>query len=442
MSPILVRPVREQLEHDRIIRLLQAKNRRQYRGRDQSRRRAERRRSAAAPAAVYPGSRAAVARARPRLQAVVEVETGESVNHLEALAQWAHFAKLRAAVPPLRAVRHGRRRAAAVRGQPDSTSTKSGAIHAIGDEVRFTLVHRSREAAPPPARRVAPAPAAPQDRCRRPKAGAPTRPAAQHGKPAPAQSRRRSRAARAETKVARALRQVLARQARLRTHLPGPRVAPARQAGRPRVLYWFRTPPGVKVGREPFDEEVQRDARGAESRRRLRLDAARRARPMPPPDVGALARAAARRARRAGARGHAEDAGRGRPKRRSTWQSRPRQRRRARTRCRGRGELPMSSDDRCRAPSGGSTVGRATPAGEGTARTAVAAGVGGRRPSSAGAGAADGRPPSSESAAPEADAGSPRARTGPSDPSRPTRRKAVATKSNRPRPARGIISLL
>jgi ribonuclease E len=26
----------------------------------------------------------------------------------------------------------------------------------------------------------------------------------------------------------------------------------------PRVLYWFRTPPGVKVGREPFDEATRR----------------------------------------------------------------------------------------------------------------------------------------------------------------------------------------
>ena len=30
MSPILVRPVREQLEHDRLIRLLQVKLRRKY----------------------------------------------------------------------------------------------------------------------------------------------------------------------------------------------------------------------------------------------------------------------------------------------------------------------------------------------------------------------------------------------------------------------------
>jgi hypothetical protein len=28
--------------------------------------------------------------------------------------------------------------------------------------------------------------------------------------------------------------------------------------GRPRILYWFRTPPGVKIGREPFDEHVRR----------------------------------------------------------------------------------------------------------------------------------------------------------------------------------------
>ena len=27
---------------------------------------------------------------------------------------------------------------------------------------------------------------------------------------------------------------------------------------RARVLYWFRTPPGIKVGREPFDEDVRR----------------------------------------------------------------------------------------------------------------------------------------------------------------------------------------
>lgn len=31
-----------------------------------------------------------------------------------------------------------------------------------------------------------------------------------------------------------------------------------RGKGRPRVLYWFRTPPNVKVGRSPFDPDVRR----------------------------------------------------------------------------------------------------------------------------------------------------------------------------------------
>jgi hypothetical protein len=31
-----------------------------------------------------------------------------------------------------------------------------------------------------------------------------------------------------------------------------------RRSSRPRLLYWFRTPPGIRVGREPFDEQVRR----------------------------------------------------------------------------------------------------------------------------------------------------------------------------------------
>jgi hypothetical protein len=30
------------------------------------------------------------------------------------------------------------------------------------------------------------------------------------------------------------------------------------ERGRSRVLYWFRTPPGIRVGRSPFDSETQR----------------------------------------------------------------------------------------------------------------------------------------------------------------------------------------
>src|SRR5258706_8644397 len=96
VSPILVRPVREQLEHDRIIRLLQTRSRRKFDagmnpGTEQN-----------APVStgstnLYPDLVLLSLERGKRLQAVVEVETGESVNHLEALAQWAHFSRLRAA---------------------------------------------------------------------------------------------------------------------------------------------------------------------------------------------------------------------------------------------------------------------------------------------------------------------------------------------------------
>ena len=95
MSPILVRPVREQLEHDRIIRFLQGKFRRRYEvgmnpGVEQNVP------VGTGPAAIYPDLVLLSQERGHRLQGVIEVETGESVNHLEALAQWAHFAKLRA----------------------------------------------------------------------------------------------------------------------------------------------------------------------------------------------------------------------------------------------------------------------------------------------------------------------------------------------------------
>jgi hypothetical protein len=155
LSPILVRPVREQLEHDRLIRLLQVKLRRKFDasinpGAEQN-----------APVgtgatAVFPDLVLYSLERGRRLQGVVEVETGESVNHLEALAQWTHFAKLRAAFHlyvPAAMVDVARR----LCEDNHVVVNEIWSYHTIGDQVRFTLVHRSRET--PAARSAAPRPA-------------------------------------------------------------------------------------------------------------------------------------------------------------------------------------------------------------------------------------------------------------------------------------------
>jgi len=91
VSPIFVRPVREQLEHDRLIRFLEPKYKRKaetaFNLGDQQ----------TAPvklgaATFFPDM---VLTNGKKLAGLVEVETGESVNNLEAMAQWVHFAKAR-----------------------------------------------------------------------------------------------------------------------------------------------------------------------------------------------------------------------------------------------------------------------------------------------------------------------------------------------------------
>jgi hypothetical protein len=152
VSPILVRPVREQLEHDRIIRLLHSKSRRRYEagmnpGVEQN-----------VPVgtgatALYPDLVLMSQDRGHRLEVVVEVETGESVNHLEALAQWAHLARVRAAFHlyvPSGMVDVARR----LSEDNHITVSEIWSYHAIGEDVRFTLVHRTREA-PAPVRRAA-----------------------------------------------------------------------------------------------------------------------------------------------------------------------------------------------------------------------------------------------------------------------------------------------
>lgn len=157
MSPILVRPVREQLEHDRIIRLLQAKSRRRYAaginpGSEQNAP------VGGGPSPLYPDLVLFSQERGKRLQAVVEVETGESVNHLEALAQWAHLARLRAAFHlyvPSAMVDVARRLCEHNQIHVDEVWS----YHTVGEEVRYTLVHRSRDAQSPARARLRARPA-------------------------------------------------------------------------------------------------------------------------------------------------------------------------------------------------------------------------------------------------------------------------------------------
>ena len=146
MSPILVRPVREQLEHDRLIRLLQAKLKRKFDpginpGAEQNSP------VGIGPTAVFPDLVLFSDEKGRRIQGVIEVETGESVNHLEALAQWTHLARLR--VPfhlyvPTGMVDVARR----LCEDNQIVVTEIWSYHSLGDQVRFALVHRSSEVVP------------------------------------------------------------------------------------------------------------------------------------------------------------------------------------------------------------------------------------------------------------------------------------------------------
>ena len=144
MSPILVRPVREQLEHDRVIRLLQVKLKRRVDvvaniGSDQT-----------VPVKIgqvqiYPDLVLTATDRGKKLMGTVEVETAESVNHLEAMAQWAHLGRARAPFHlyvPAGCVDIARRLAA----ENHVNVGELWSFHTIGDQTRFTLVHRATPA--------------------------------------------------------------------------------------------------------------------------------------------------------------------------------------------------------------------------------------------------------------------------------------------------------
>ena len=146
-----MRPVREQLEHDRVIRLLQAKYRRKFEvavnlGGLQS---------VSVPIGQSPWYPDLILQAPGRgrkVMGVVEVETSESVNRVEAMSQWAAFSRIRGAFHlyvPQSMVDVARQ----ICGDLQIPVTEVWAFTNVGDQMRFALVQRS--AAARPARRGA-----------------------------------------------------------------------------------------------------------------------------------------------------------------------------------------------------------------------------------------------------------------------------------------------
>ena len=141
MSPILVRPVREQLEHDRVIRQLQAKYKRSFTvavnpGGEQTAS------VGTAPDLLYPDLVLTSLKSSKKLEGVIEVETSESVNQLEAMAQWARLGRL-----PVEFILYVPSGSAGVARRLCNDHrigvTQIWTYHTIGDQPRWARVHAS-----------------------------------------------------------------------------------------------------------------------------------------------------------------------------------------------------------------------------------------------------------------------------------------------------------
>jgi hypothetical protein len=141
VSPILVRPVREQLEHDRLIRLLQTRFRRRFDaginpGAEQNVP------VGTGPTVVFPDVVLTSQDRGKKVAAIIEVETVESVNHLEALAEWVAFGRQRAAFHlyvPTQMIEVAKRLCT----DHNVPVAEIHSYHAVGDEIRFIPVYRA-----------------------------------------------------------------------------------------------------------------------------------------------------------------------------------------------------------------------------------------------------------------------------------------------------------
>jgi hypothetical protein len=188
VSPILTRPIREQFEHDRIIRQLQARYKRKHDvainpGPEQNEA------VKVGELSVYPDLLLFSQGRQRKLEGTVEVETGESVHLLEARAEWGVFTKL--GVPfhlyvPTQSLETARR----LCQEHGFEVAEIWTYHQAMDQVRFTQVYRVP--APAPVRQVAAASPTPKPAATRTKpraaapraAKAPARKAAPKARPA------------------------------------------------------------------------------------------------------------------------------------------------------------------------------------------------------------------------------------------------------------------
>jgi hypothetical protein len=177
--------VREQIEHDRLIRLLQATYRRKCEalanvGEEQ-----------VAPVKIganvfYPDLVLSHAKHK-KLSGLVEVETGESVNNLEAMAQWTHFSHAR--VPfhlyvPVTAIDAARRLCAANNVRVAEIWT----YRSLADQFDFVRAYHDASVGAASARRAAPNASRPSSR--RPPARKPVAKAAAKRAKKPSAARR------------------------------------------------------------------------------------------------------------------------------------------------------------------------------------------------------------------------------------------------------------
>ena len=143
MSPILTRPVREQLEHDRVIRQLQAKYKRKTDviinpGNEQNQ-------SVTVENLVVFPDLLVFAEGARRLLITVEVETGESVNPIEARAEWGVYSKLKVPLHlyvPAACIDAARR----ICSEYQILVSELWSYTTSFDQVRFTLVDKSPDA--------------------------------------------------------------------------------------------------------------------------------------------------------------------------------------------------------------------------------------------------------------------------------------------------------